>query len=333
LSNRGFIAGYVRSYARYLDLDPRRIFERFCSESGFSSNNAELCLHKKKPAKTLPKYFGLESSWKPGDIGQNVNNSKWLQNFIKGSAPIFLVLIVLFGTSFGAFSVLKEVQKLDVVAFEESPDVFLEVPSELVNSSLLQYGTDIYSSEELALPVFEPRDQAVSMIKSSLSTALEDKKALAPFTYVNDWTEMPIAEKEKSIHISNFDNLELPDPVVRTVPKIPEVKLLAMTPAWVRIKDQAGDVIFEKILNPLETYTIEKDLFRGALRAGNAQNVYFLIDDKAFGPLSIDKSVVKNVSLDPTTIKSNLIMSSVVTESFWSEEREAVLIDTAEVID
>ena len=32
----GFIAGYVRSYARYLGLDPEWTFETFCAESGFA---------------------------------------------------------------------------------------------------------------------------------------------------------------------------------------------------------------------------------------------------------------------------------------------------------
>ena len=31
----GFIAGYVRSYARYLNMDPDWAFETFCQESGF----------------------------------------------------------------------------------------------------------------------------------------------------------------------------------------------------------------------------------------------------------------------------------------------------------
>ena len=31
----GFIAGYVRSYAKYLGMDPENSFQRFCGESGF----------------------------------------------------------------------------------------------------------------------------------------------------------------------------------------------------------------------------------------------------------------------------------------------------------
>ena len=33
----GFVAGYVRSYARYLNLDPDEVFSKFCSESGFAT--------------------------------------------------------------------------------------------------------------------------------------------------------------------------------------------------------------------------------------------------------------------------------------------------------
>src|SRR6188472_2682709 len=37
--NPSFIAGYVRSYARYLGLDPDEIFHRFCLESGFAGKS------------------------------------------------------------------------------------------------------------------------------------------------------------------------------------------------------------------------------------------------------------------------------------------------------
>jgi len=33
----GFIAGYVRSYARYLNMDPDWAFDTFCTESGFAT--------------------------------------------------------------------------------------------------------------------------------------------------------------------------------------------------------------------------------------------------------------------------------------------------------
>jgi len=34
-----FLPGYVRSYARYLNMDPDRVYEAFCAESGFNNFN------------------------------------------------------------------------------------------------------------------------------------------------------------------------------------------------------------------------------------------------------------------------------------------------------
>ena len=37
--NTGFVAGYVRSYARYLNLDPDPTFEAFCREANFKGTD------------------------------------------------------------------------------------------------------------------------------------------------------------------------------------------------------------------------------------------------------------------------------------------------------
>jgi Uncharacterized protein conserved in bacteria len=55
---QGFIAGYVRSYARYLDLDPDWAFSRFCQESGFAvvhGMSPQASSKRKGPTKTAQK--------------------------------------------------------------------------------------------------------------------------------------------------------------------------------------------------------------------------------------------------------------------------------------
>jgi hypothetical protein len=332
-SNQGFIAGYVRSYARYLGLDPQIVYERFCLESGFSKKNTDFSLENKKPVRTKPKYFGSGSSWQPSVIGQDKNNNKVSFDFIFNTAPVLVVLSVLFIICFGAFSVLKEVQKLNVVALEDTPEIFTQITQGSAQLSLQEYGSNIYSSEELALPVFEPRDRAVSTLKPDLLTALEDNKSLVPASYFISHSGIHGAEQSESFEIHNQPRIISPAPVVRTVPNIPDVKLFALTPAWVRIKNQEGDVVFEKILKQKETYIIKKELFTGVLRAGNAQNVYFIINENFFGPLSDDKSVVKNVSLDPKAIKVNLVTSKSIKQRFLTDHLTTIFVDTAGVIE
>jgi len=50
--NKGFIAGYVRSYARYLAIDPDETFKSFCRESGFRGAISDLSGSNKSSKET-----------------------------------------------------------------------------------------------------------------------------------------------------------------------------------------------------------------------------------------------------------------------------------------
>ena len=51
----GFIAGYVRSYSRYLGMDPDQAFEQFCKESGFqTAHGMSAAASSRRPAKSAP---------------------------------------------------------------------------------------------------------------------------------------------------------------------------------------------------------------------------------------------------------------------------------------
>ena len=328
-SNKGFIAGYVRSYARYLNLEPEAVYNQFCSESGFSNGNNNLNFQITKSEKNVQKKFGPVSNWKPGEIGQVLEKNNTLISLISNSAPAFVLLLVIIGTSFGAISILREVQKLDVVALEEAPDEMVEILAVDKNKLISDSKLEIYSSEELALPVFEPRDKVVSRLEPNLLTALEDTNLRQPTPYKGKLEP----NYEEYITEERFLAINIPDPIVRTIPDIPRVQLLAMTPAWVRVKNGDGDIILEKTLDQRETFLIEKNIFTGELRAGNAQNVYFIIDREIFGPLSLSSSVVKNVSLNPETIKQNWGRANEVTASYFNGIDGDILLNTAENIE
>ena len=52
-----------------------------------------------------------------------------------------------------------------------------------------------------------------------------------------------------------------------------------------------------------------------------------------FGPLSRDKSVVKNVSLDPKAIKVNLVSSKSIKKRFLTDNSTTIFVDTAGVVE
>ena len=75
--NKGFVAGYIRSYARYLNLNPEEVYERFCTESGFSSQDRSHRLDSADRYKNKGlKDYNIEThlDWKPSYVGlQEVN--------------------------------------------------------------------------------------------------------------------------------------------------------------------------------------------------------------------------------------------------------------------
>ena len=100
---------------------------------------------------------------------------------------------------------------------------------------------------------------------------------------------------------------EQPDPQVREPAAVPVVHVVARQPAWVRVYLTNGTVLFEKILDTGETYTLPTDIDQPPLlRAGNAGSVYVALGDTSYGPLGNGASVVKNVSLLPDDVRAGL---------------------------
>ena len=127
----GFIAGYVRSYARYLNMDPDLAFTSFCKESGFAvahGMSAEASVIK-KPAREAR--LGRVSD---GDIFNKPSTpfvpagDAFLSRIEPGAVGSTLVLLALIGAiGFGGWSVLKEVQRVQVTPVDQTPVVLSDL--------------------------------------------------------------------------------------------------------------------------------------------------------------------------------------------------------------
>ena len=91
----GFIAGYVRSYARYLNMDPDQAFENFCRESGFATAHgmsAEASSIRKNNAPKMPVHSDTDlfagSSFAP-------SRDSFFANIEPGAIGSALVLLLL----------------------------------------------------------------------------------------------------------------------------------------------------------------------------------------------------------------------------------------------
>ena len=128
--NKGFIAGYVRSYARYLNLNSEEVYERFCMEAGFSSYDSSHKIDNIKINKNKNlKSYNIQSQldWKPSYVGFQEVDKSVLSKGYSFLGPFVVAFLVLFGIGFGAWKVLIDIQKLKIVPADSLPIIMSEM--------------------------------------------------------------------------------------------------------------------------------------------------------------------------------------------------------------
>ncbi len=316
---QGFIAGYVRSYARYLSLDPEWAYGRFCEEGNF------VTAHGMSPAAS-----GSRAAKADKAIGKGIRDPfadpdalfvPRGQAFMSGIEPSAigssLVLVALIGViGFGGWSVLQEIQKVQFTPVDQAPGVtstletFEPAETQLAEMAL-QSDFDapapaaadaldrLYRPQALDVPVLVARDGPISTLDPA-STG----------TLVATRPEQVLADREP---------IGMPDPIdapVQVVAQdVPEVVLFAVRPSWVRVSSADGTVLFEKILDSGEQYVLPKTEEPPLLRAGNAGSVYFAVNGENFGPAGQGPSVVKNVIMAPTALKEAFMVADLTKDS------------------
>jgi len=300
---QGFVAGYVRSYARYLGMDPDWAFRKFCVEANFTVAHgisaaasspiitakrsvSEFGDPRAKPNPTVvPRGEGVFARGEPGAVGS------------------LAVLVALIGAiGYGGWSVLQEVQRVQLAPIEQAPAVVAEIdplgnvkgdaplvrsaPEVLADAT----GTDpaidaldrMYQPEALDVPVLTSRDGPISAI---------DPRGPEAVAMV-DGLDAAVAEATGE--------------AVQVVAEAPAgVEVLAVRPSWVRVSAADGTVLFEKILDAGERYSVPPLEEAATLRAGNSGSIYFVVNGQTYGPASPGSQVVKNLALsvDAVTTK------------------------------
>jgi hypothetical protein len=292
----GFIAGYVRSYARYLGLDPEWAWDMFCREAGFEQPHG-LSAGARAP-KPLRK-TGLEALGDPNAsfVPRAAGPFDHIELRQLGSLSVLLALIG--GVGYGAWAVLQEVQRVDLAPVDRAPGVVAELgplPSTAgpavpengltgASAGLAEApdGLDrLYRPPALDVPVLIARDGPIAAVEPGSVGALAE----AP-------TGRLATERQA---------LAEPEAVVADAPQVlaesaPEVQILAVRPAWVRVSAADGTVLLEKILEPGERWAVPAMEEPPVLRAGNSGAVYFAVKGETYGPAAPGAQVVRNLPL------------------------------------
>jgi cytoskeletal protein RodZ len=304
----GFVAGYVRSYARYLGMDPEESFLRFCTEANFAVAHGMSAAASTKlisasrsrvdyddplanpNATFVPRAESVMAQVEPGAIG---------------SIAVLVALIAALG--YGGWSLLQEVQRVQLAPIDEAPTVVAEIdplgnvsagpalkrsapaPDEASVAAAAEAGVAadpldrLYRPKALDVPVLTARDGPIAAINPRETGVL----AVAEGT-------------DAAIEAALGEALDADIQVVAEAK--PGVEVLAVRPAWVRVSSADGTVLFEKILDAGERYSVPPLETAALFRTGNSGSVYFVVNGQTFGPAAPGANVVSNISLSADSL-------------------------------
>jgi hypothetical protein len=318
----GFIAGYVRSYARYLNMDPDHAFDAFCEESGFATAHGMSAEASSLKGKT----FDPSSA----TIGKDIFSGS-ATPFVPAGDAVFsgiepraigsvLVLVALIaGLGFGGWTVLQEVQKVQFAPVEQAPVVVSDLDPLAGAANAVQPvdalsgfeapSTEaldrLYRPQALDVPVLVARDAPISTLNR------DTIGALVPQVTVSGSPATELAALD----------MPQPAPIQVVEPNVPELQLVAVRPAWVRVRAANGTVIFEGVMEPGQNFVVPATEDPASLRVGESGAMYFAVNGVHYGPVGQTGTVTSNVEL---TVQS-------LTESFAVADLSADT-DLAEIV-
>ncbi|MFN3723114.1 MAG: helix-turn-helix domain-containing protein [Paracoccaceae bacterium] len=307
---QGFVAGYVRSYARYLGMDPEMAFSRFSREANFEvahgmSAAASSSMMTAARSRTTQSFSDPLANPNASFIPRGESIFARVE---PGAVGSLLVLVALIGAiGYGGWSVLQEVQRVQLSPVDQAPSVVAEIDplgnvsgaapllrsapepaTELANSDPVrnQGQADrmdrLYRPQALDVPVLTSRD--------------------GPIAAINPRRAAPGASPE-AVNAALAEAMATDDQTVQVVANAqPGVELLAVRPSWVRVSSADGTVLFEKVLDAGERWTVPQLEAPPVLRAGNSGSVYFAVNGQTYGPAAPGAQVVKNVALSPEAL-------------------------------
>ncbi|MDO6590574.1 DUF4115 domain-containing protein [Loktanella sp. D2R18] len=315
----GFIAGYVRSYARYLRMDPDYAFETFCTESGFATAHG----------------MSAEASSLQGKIGEPVVAPLGKDIFSASATPFVpaadrvmagfepraigsvLVLIAMIGgLGFGGWTVLQEVQKVQFAPVEQAPVVVADLDplSGVTNNvdqtqdlaSFVAPSFDaldrLYRPQALDVPVLTARDAPISTLNpGSFGSVLP-------------------AQINADVVVADADVASPHPPTIQVVgPDVPELQLVAVRPAWVRVRAANGTVIFEGVMSPGENFEVPATEEPATLRVGESGAVYFAVNGVHYGPAGQTGVVTSNVALNADSLLDSYSVADLTADDDLAE--------------
>ena len=315
LDTPGFIAGYVRSYARYLGMNPDETFLTFCNESGFEVTHgmSSEASGARKAQGGLPAHgpMGRDPFVSPGTPYVPGRESVISQIEPRAIGSILVLLAVIGGIGYGGWSVLNRIQQVQVSPVEQAPVILADLDpldgaqarsDQTELASVDAPGSEaldrLYRPQALDVPVLVARDAPISTL---------DPRNVGIFP-------APEPPQIKVTEVHTVERSVLPQVVEKIVSTL---KIVAVNPSWMRVTAADGSVIFQGTLGTVEqgsTFEVPLTEEPPQLRAGASGSVYFLMNGEHFGPVGAHGTVTKGVVLSKDAVAESFAVADLEAE-------------------
>jgi len=313
--NPSFVPGYIRSYARYLSLDPDEVYRRFCAESGFTHT----------PPATARTAAAKRAAAATGDVDFHLKYPLTEQR--RGILPEYplsalgslaVLTLLLAGLSYGAWNILQNIQRVQFAPVEDLPlavadvdpleppelpePVFAELASPVAATDL----AELYRQQEAEVPILTPRDGPIAAIDPDVVGPLAMRAAETAARQSAASAADPAPTRPEILRaVSSVPSEDvIAAKVAETLgPPAPQpVVVVAERAAWIRVYLANGTVIFESILETGESYTPPAGISEPLIWAGNSGSVYVRVGNGLHGPLGNGTRAVRDVVLEAEAI-------------------------------
>lgn len=325
--SQGFIAGYVRSYARYLGIDPEWTFRRFCDETGFRGihgGGSSQASAVKRALGEAPRRLDPNEVMSTSRISFAPTRDSFFHRVEPGALGSIAVLLVLVtGIGYGAWAILNDIQRLQIAPIDEAPTIPLAQLDPLAGANdgvfdVVQ-GFDIavpgpetverlYRPQALEAPVLTPRDGALATLNPDEVGTLNTSGSTA--NTGNGAAPELVADAGTSVQVTQA---------------LDQVMIFATRPTWVRVTSSSGATIFESTLNAGDSYVIPDGDGTAMLRSGNAGSLYFAVNGVALGPAGEGASIVRDVELTADALSASYQMADTTADPDLTEVASLVL--------
>jgi hypothetical protein len=322
----GFIAGYVRSYARYLGMEPEWTFRRFCDETGFRGVHGGAT--RATPERSLPQPAPRRVD--PNDVMRRApmmlapEREPFLARLESGALGSIAVLLVLAaGIGYGAWAVLQDIQRLSIAPVDEAPATLAQLDP-LAGAGEGGF-TPPQAGFDIAMPGAEEAGRSLRPAPLETPQMAPRDQALATLDPDEVGTLSGLRQNPRGAGAPQLAEAGAGAAQVTETARADEVLLFAVRPTWIQITSDSGTTLFEGTLNAGDSWVLPEGDAAPRLRSGNSGSLYFAVNGVTLGPAGVGASIVRDVELSADALSATYAMADGSADPELAEVAELVL--------